>query len=280
MDKTGFPAPGSPIPPHPKPNPWDGFVAICKGWAQLGLKKSFLSKWGSGLLVGMSLWGSLMMPAHATEYAYAPVSGSMTSPFGWRTDPFTGSSRFHGGIDIAAPEGSAVYSPQAGVVIYSGVYGGYGNVVVVQHPGDLYTLYGHNSYLLVKPGDRIQPGQMVSMVGSTGRSTGPHLHFEVRQGNGYVNPLDYLGYLQRLAGSRAGQTTLGRMTPIEAPTGNQPQKEALALQATGQVIETSGSVSHRSSGKSSAPKRVNRRSSKKGWNIELIKGSDVEMIEF
>jgi hypothetical protein len=146
------------------------------------------------------LWLALMVSASCTSafaFYLPPTLGAMSSPFGWRVDPFTGRQRFHGGIDIAASEGSPVYATQAGLVTFSGVYGGYGNVVVLNHGNTLYTLYGHNSRLLVQVGQPVYRGQIIALVGSTGRSTGPHLHFEVHYKQQYVNPLTYLSYLQQ-----------------------------------------------------------------------------------
>jgi murein DD-endopeptidase MepM/ murein hydrolase activator NlpD len=128
----------------------------------------------------------------ASQLRFAPTGGQLTSPFGWRSDPFTGQSRFHSGIDVATPEGSPVYAPQAGVVVFAGVHGGYGNAVVVHHGGKLFTLYGHNSKLLVVQGQTVDAGQPISLVGATGRATGPHLHFEVHNNNHYEDPKLYL----------------------------------------------------------------------------------------
>ncbi len=148
-----------------------------------------------GALAG---WLAIALPqqAEARTYSNSPVKGRMTSDFGWRNDPYSGQKRFHAGVDIAAAEGTPIYAPQDGVVAYAGRYKGYGNVVVVRHQPNLYTLYGHASRLLVATGQPVHRGQVIAQVGSTGRSTGPHLHFEVRQNNGYVNPLQYLAWLE------------------------------------------------------------------------------------
>lgn len=137
-------------------------------------------------------------PVQAQEYSNAPTTGNLSSSYGWRSDPFTGGSRFHAGIDIAAPEGTPVYLPQPGTVVYAGRYAGYGNVVVIHHLSTLYTIYGHNSVLYVHPGERLQRGAVLARVGSTGRSTGPHLHFEVRFKGTYLNPFDYLAWLKQV----------------------------------------------------------------------------------
>ncbi len=207
--------------------------------------------------------------AWAVEYAYAPVAGTMTSPFGWRSDPLQGKQRFHSGIDIGAPHGTPVYTPQDGVVIFSGTHGGYGNVVVVQHAGDLFTLYGHNSYLMVKQGDRVGKGQMISLVGSTGRSTGPHLHFEVRQGNGYVNPLEYLNYLQGLGGYSVTSSET-HSVGIAASAPNAHQARMVDAQANAVGVRP---VSTRSRATAAAKPRQGRR-------VELILGDTTESVDF
>jgi murein DD-endopeptidase MepM/ murein hydrolase activator NlpD len=128
-----------------------------------------------------------------------PARGSISSLFGWRSDPFTGKNAFHSGLDIAAPNGSSIYALQEGYVVYEGTKGGYGNVVIIRHEYPdipelpvIETMYAHNSKNLVKKGQFIRRGDVVALVGSTGRSTGPHLHFEVHYNGGYVNPIDYL----------------------------------------------------------------------------------------
>lgn len=121
-----------------------------------------------------------------------PVSGPITSPFGYRTHPVTGTTRFHSGFDIAVDQGTPIRCADNGVVIMADWYGGYGNCVIVQHDNNLSTLYGHQSRILVKQGDTLMQGQVLGEVGSTGMSTGPHLHFEVRQNGTPVDPGGYL----------------------------------------------------------------------------------------
>ncbi|MDR1620784.1 MAG: LysM peptidoglycan-binding domain-containing M23 family metallopeptidase [Synergistaceae bacterium] len=121
-----------------------------------------------------------------------PVMGKINSPFGWRRHPITRRRDFHTGLDIKASRGTVIRSSREGQVVYSGWMGGYGKVVVVEHSGGQSTLYAHCSSLLVKQGAKISVGQNIARVGSTGRTTGPHLHFEVRNGNSPVNPLQYL----------------------------------------------------------------------------------------
>ncbi|MDH4379352.1 MAG: peptidoglycan DD-metalloendopeptidase family protein [Vampirovibrionales bacterium] len=128
-------------------------------------------------------------------YQFSPVKGPLSSPFGKRTDPITGSERFHAGLDFSSPEGTPIYAPQPGVVVFSGWKDGYGNVVVVQHHPNFHTVYAHASARLVGVGDRIVAGQPLALVGSTGRSTGPHLHFETIVNQQYQDPNEYLAYL-------------------------------------------------------------------------------------
>ncbi|MBD1996525.1 peptidoglycan DD-metalloendopeptidase family protein [Leptolyngbya sp. FACHB-541] len=125
------------------------------------------------------------------QFTY-PSIGIVTSNFGWRVHPILGYRRFHAGIDFGASHGSTIQAADAGVVIFSGWYGGYGNAVVISHGGDLTTLYGHASELYVSEGQTVQQGQAIAAIGSTGFSTGPHLHFEVRQNGEPVNPLGFL----------------------------------------------------------------------------------------
>ncbi|WP_188399241.1 murein hydrolase activator EnvC [Sporomusa sp. GT1] len=121
-----------------------------------------------------------------------PASGPITSPFGWRTHPIFGTQRFHSGIDIGADYGDAIAAADNGTVIFSGWMGGYGKAVIIDHGGGISTLYAHNSELLVEEGYRVYKGQTISRCGSTGYSTGPHLHFEVRENGSPVSPMGYL----------------------------------------------------------------------------------------
>lgn len=122
----------------------------------------------------------------------APLDGRVSSNYGYRNDPFTNRRTFHGGIDIAAPQGSAVRASKDGKVIYTGYAGGYGNLIILQHDFGYQSYYGHLSSILVENGDQIESGQLIGQVGSTGRSTGPHLHFEIRRDRTRENPLDHI----------------------------------------------------------------------------------------
>ncbi|MCR5346284.1 MAG: LysM peptidoglycan-binding domain-containing M23 family metallopeptidase [Fretibacterium sp.] len=133
------------------------------------------------------------IPVKSANQPYRwPVMGRINSPFGWRRHPITRRRNFHTGIDIKADRGALVRGAAAGKVAYSGWMGGYGKVLVIDHPNGQSTLYAHCSTLMVKQGASVSKGQNVARVGTTGASTGPHLHFEVRNGNSPVNPLKYL----------------------------------------------------------------------------------------
>ncbi|MCW5936632.1 MAG: peptidoglycan DD-metalloendopeptidase family protein [Fimbriimonadaceae bacterium] len=118
----------------------------------------------------------------------SPVSGRHTSGFGYRIHPITHTRRLHTGVDIAAPTGTPIYAAGSGVVISAGWRNGYGNAVVIDHGGGRSTLYGHCSRLFVQEGQKVSAGHHIAAVGSTGFSTGPHLHFEVRINGVPVDP--------------------------------------------------------------------------------------------
>src|SRR6267154_541450 len=119
--------------------------------------------------------------------------GWISSYFGRRADPFTGYSAVHKGLDFAGPEGTVVSSVAAGLVTFAGERAGFGQMVEIYHGNGLATRYCHNEKLLVKQGDMIRKGQDVALMGSTGRSTGPHLHFEVLKNGSQVDPLRFIG---------------------------------------------------------------------------------------
>lgn len=123
----------------------------------------------------------------------APVrAGYQSSGFGWRLDPFSGNHAMHEGLDFSAQQGTAIHAAAGGVVVYSGTHPQYGNMVEIDHGNDLVTRYAHASKLLVKVGDVILQGSKIAEVGSTGRSTGAHLHFEVRLRGVAQDPARYL----------------------------------------------------------------------------------------
>jgi len=137
-----------------------------------------------------------------------PIEGPVTSSFGEREDPFNGEGAFHSGIDISAPFGTPVRATADGEVSDASMGAGYGREVVLNHGHDLMTVYGHLSAIAVLPGQHVTRGQVVGYVGQSGRSTGPHLHYEVRVNNVPVNPHKYLrvtyAQVEKLDGDQSG----------------------------------------------------------------------------
>ena len=131
-------------------------------------------------------------PESTGSFSY-PVRAPITSPFGPRRHPIFGVRSMHSGIDLAAPYGTPIKASEGGVVIYSGWYGGYGKVVILDHAKGFSTLYAHLSSTKVSVGARVRQGEVVGFEGSTGYATGPHLHFEVREQGKPKNPVIYLG---------------------------------------------------------------------------------------
>ncbi|MGA1826439.1 MAG: M23 family metallopeptidase [bacterium] len=121
-----------------------------------------------------------------------PTQGWITSGFGYRKSPFTGKRELHKGIDVAGRRGTPIVAPARGIVTYSGLNGGYGNVVEIKHGYGFSTLFAHASVNLVKVGDRIERGDVVALLGNTGRSTAPHLHYEIKINNVNIDPLNYI----------------------------------------------------------------------------------------
>jgi murein DD-endopeptidase MepM/ murein hydrolase activator NlpD len=121
-----------------------------------------------------------------------PIVAQVTSPFGWRTHPIFGVRRFHTGVDLAGPNHSAIRAADSGNVLYTGWYGGYGKVVIISHGNGKATLYAHLCKIAANAGDNVSKGDIIGYEGTTGFSTGPHLHFEVRENGIPNNPLNYL----------------------------------------------------------------------------------------
>jgi murein DD-endopeptidase MepM/ murein hydrolase activator NlpD len=119
-------------------------------------------------------------------------AGWSASSFGWRIDPFTGQNALHEGVDFIADAGTPIFAAAGGVVIFAGQHHQYGNMIEIDHGNDFVTRYAHASKMLVKTGDLLQRGRKIAEVGSTGRSTGPHLHFEVRYRGTAQNPARFL----------------------------------------------------------------------------------------
>jgi len=143
------------------------------------------------ILAKVQPYDGLILPPGTGQLMY-PTIGPVTSNFGWRTHPILGTERFHAGIDFGADYGSLIYASAEGRVIYADWYGGYGNAVIIDHGNGMTTLYAHCSELYVKDGDVVAKGQPIATVGSTGFSTGPHLHFELRANGEPIDPSAYL----------------------------------------------------------------------------------------
>lgn len=135
-----------------------------------------------------------------------PTWGWLASPYGWRRHPMGGTPGHHWGIDIASPAGTPVLATMPGAVAYVGLYGSYGLVVYLAHGNGWSSLYGHLSAILVRPGQRVACAQVIGRVGSTGLSTGPHLHFELRYRHYPVDPIPYLWAAYRRWKSTGGDT--------------------------------------------------------------------------
>ena len=121
-----------------------------------------------------------------------PVHGEISSPFGSRVHPITGVSTFHSGIDIRTPVGTQVKATADGIVSFASWRNGFGNVVVLEHGNGFSTVYAHNSHIYVKVGQRVKKGAVISLSGSSGESTGPHVHYEVWKNKAHVNPSSFL----------------------------------------------------------------------------------------
>jgi len=143
----------------------------------------------------------------------------LSSSFGGRSDPFNGNRRMHQGIDIPGPLGTPVYATADGIVQRAGWVNGYGNLVELNHGNGLETRYGHLSKLIAQPNERVRRGQLIGLMGSTGRSTGSHLHYEVRIAGAAVNPMPYIegtNYELALADARAQEAQQVAMGGPEA----------------------------------------------------------------
>lgn len=141
---------------------------------------------------------------------------ALTSNFGTRNDPFNGRTRMHKGIDIPGPVGTPIYATADGIVSRAQWVNGYGNLVEIAHGNDTETRYGHMSKLLVEPNSRVRRGQLIGLMGSTGRSTGSHLHYEIRVAGAAINPLPFVtGSERAMALNTRGNIALGGPTSRE-----------------------------------------------------------------
>ena len=192
LDKREFdfaedPAMGGPESPSAVANPAvDDFMKSIDGLAADMDKKAQRLSVMENLLMDRQLQAAVSPGGWPTE------GGWVSSGFGLRSDPFTGRKAYHEGVDIASRFGSHIKAMGGGVVSHAGDKDGYGLVVEINHGNGISTRYAHSSGVLVKVGDRVQKGQNIALVGTTGRSTGPHLHFEVLRDGHAINPQSYL----------------------------------------------------------------------------------------
>ena len=146
--------------------------------------------------VKLNVLDELMVNREIRKQAYPagrPLSkGWLSSYYGWRNDPFNGRRAFHHGIDFAGRNGSNVVAVASGLVTSAGKYRGYGNMVAIDHGGGYVTHYAHNKELSVSPGDKVSQGDTIAKMGSTGHSTGPHVHFEVLRHGKKINPIKFI----------------------------------------------------------------------------------------
>ena len=149
----------------------------------------------------------------AIPTAMPAASMMLSSGFGYRSDPFTGGGAMHAGLDFKGPVGTPILAAAEGKVVLAGFHGGYGNMIEIRHANGLVTRYAHLSGLNVRSGQMVERGVQIGRMGSTGRSTGSHLHFEVRQNGQAINPRKFLEVnpdvlkVQTVAGNRADSAT-------------------------------------------------------------------------
>lgn len=195
-------------------------------------------------LDGRSEWFEASGVGKARQGMTQPVSGRLSSGYGMRRHPLLGYARMHQGVDYAAPSGAPIYAANAGRVVYAGWHGGHGKYVRLAHGGQLGTGYGHMSRIAVQSGDFVRQGQVIGYVGSTGLSTGPHLHYEVYRGGATVNPLSVkFEQAPQLAGAglRAFKARLAELKSL--PVGViAPQKGTGALVRTAAASQSVSSA--------------------------------------
>ncbi len=173
-------------------NNWDQEAKSLEAFIQLKIYQEELRRQQEEMRRRARELGVLSTEENAALGFLWPTAGYVGSGYGYRIHPILGGTRFHAGIDMGSVSGQEVYASKSGVVIRSDWAGGYGNVVIVEHGGGFSSLYAHLLSRSVSTGDFVQAGQVVGLLGSTGLSTGPHLHFEIRVNGAAENPLKYL----------------------------------------------------------------------------------------
>ncbi len=192
LDKGEFdfdhePAVGGPLSPQPETE-----VGLAELWTEMTRLDRLLDDRRHQLGALESLISSRNLKRERYPAGRPVARGWISSGFGQRTDPFTGRKSMHEGIDFAGRLGTRVVAVAAGVVTWAGARGGYGNLVEIDHGNGYVTRYGHNMKILVKVGEMVRKGQPIALMGSTGRSTGPHVHFEVLRHGRPVNPAPFV----------------------------------------------------------------------------------------
>jgi len=184
--------------------------------------------------------GAMICPVMKDGQSYMVV----TSPQGHRIHPISGKESYHAGVDLDADMGDDIVAAAAGTVTMAGWFDGYGNTVMINHGGDLTTLYGHNNSIVVSEGQAVQQGQLIAKAGSTGNSTGPHCHFEVRpDGNSPVDPGLYVPGCSNSKKRRAAATSTG--TRIRIPTAVWwTSLSPMTLQSPSMMSSRRPSISH------------------------------------
>lgn len=195
------------------------------GLERNGVPRAQLVRWGTG--------GQFLEASNAGEQRSGlimpVVGGRMTSGFGQRRHPVLGFTRMHAGIDFAAPTGSPIYAVTSGTVAYAGWHGGHGNYVKLEHGGGFGTGYAHMSRLAVSPGMSVSAGQVIGYVGSTGLSTGPHLHYELYRGGAKVNPLEVAFTIRAQLEGKELEAFKARLAQLKALNPGMPQPVGAAL---------------------------------------------------
>jgi murein DD-endopeptidase MepM/ murein hydrolase activator NlpD len=178
--------------PEGEPLETTGSVQVPELTAVLDTLESQVDDRRQQLVALESLLASRQLTQRVMPGGLPLIGGWISSHFGYRTDPFTGRGAFHAGVDFAGQPGARVIAVGPGVVSFSGYKSGYGNVVEITHPTGYVTRYGHNSRNLVRVGQSVQKSEPIAIIGSTGRSTGTHVHFEVLRDGNVLNPNRYL----------------------------------------------------------------------------------------
>jgi murein DD-endopeptidase MepM/ murein hydrolase activator NlpD len=187
--------------------------------ADAAFKKIFDAWTASDASSSVPRLGSIPLDRPVDSFRY-------TSPFGTRIDPFRGNGSFHPGIDLAAPAGTPVHATAEARVARAAYASGYGNLVVLDHGGGIETRYGHLSQIAVKVGQLVHRGDVIGRVGSTGRSTGSHLHYEIRLSSQAIDPLPFMAPGdERLALNRAVGPRAGTATAMGGPLHSLPSNE-------------------------------------------------------